>query len=152
MKKSIIAAIFVFMALALSSPDIYAYHPGDDGPDGKDFMDKKGPPREDIFKDLNLTAEQKRMLDENKNKHKEEMKSAFDAMRSKEDLLRNELQKQNMDVNKVTQINNELKQMHADMQDRRLAGILEVRRILSPDQFKKFTEKMEKRAEQRHKK
>ena len=48
-----------------------------------------------------------------------------------------------LNIGKITQINNELKILSAQMLDRKLEGILEVRKILTPEQFKKFMTKTE---------
>ena len=82
------------------------------------------------------------MLDENKSKHREGMKAFFNAIKGTRDSMRRELQKEKLDMAKINQINDEMKKLEAQMSDRRLEGILEVRKILSPEQFKKFTEKM----------
>ena len=137
-------ALVVIASLIISLPVIYAAPPDDEGcPPGKSAWDKKGPGPHDIFKDLNLTGEQKKMLEDNKNKHGEERKALFNAMKEKMAAMRLELQKEKLDMAKINQINDEIKNLEAQMTDHRLKGILEVRRILSPEQFKKFTEKME---------
>ena len=41
-------------------------------------------------------------------------------------------------MEKINKLNSELKVVYSDMQDKRLEGILEVRGILSPEQFAKF--------------
>jgi Spy/CpxP family protein refolding chaperone len=98
-----------------------------------------------FFKDLNLTDEQRSRLDEKKKTDKEKMKAAFDAIRAKRELLREECQKADMDVAKAKQINEELKTLEAQMLDQRLQSIVEVRQILTPEQLKKFNEKMAER-------
>ena len=108
----------------------------------KPFTKKWEARRNELYKDLNLSQEQKKMLEENKNKHKEEMKALFNAMKEMRTSMRQELQKEKLDMAKIGEINNEMKRLEAQMSDQRLAGILEVRKILSPEQFKKFMEKM----------
>ena len=48
-------------------------------------------------------------------------------------------------MEKIDQINGDLKKMMAQMLDYRLERILEVRKILTPEQFKKFTSQVESR-------
>lgn len=65
-------------------------------------------------------------------------------MRNKRELLREELAKPELDMNKITQIHNDLKAILLKMEDHHLEVILEVRRILTPEQLNKFHQKMEK--------
>ena len=61
--------------------------------------------------------------------------------------LRQELEKSQLNMQLVYQINNELKLLEAQILDNRLERILEVRKILTPEQFKKFEDKMNERME-----
>jgi Spy/CpxP family protein refolding chaperone len=131
-------------AVILSASSVYAYPPCGEGPGDKEFEKKFGPGKEDIFKDLNLTVQQTKMLEENKNENKAEVEALFSQMKQKEAAMREELQKPKLDMTKITKINGELKKLQAEMIDGRLEGILAVRKILSPEQFKKFTQKMER--------
>lgn len=143
-KRIGIAVMMLVAALALSSPAAYAdsCHYGDKG--AKEYSDNKETRHDKFFKDLNLTADQKKMLDENKAKHKEAVKAIFDKIKGERDLMRQELQKPELDMGKINQINEEIKKLEAQKLDSMLQHVLEVRKILTPEQFKKFTEKMEK--------
>jgi len=99
----------------------------------------------EIYNDLGLTGEQKKLLEANKNKHREQTKALFTQMRQEMTLLRQELDKSELNMQTIYQINNEVKQLQAQMLDNRLEGILEVRKILTPEQFKKFEDKMNER-------
>lgn len=99
---------------------------------------------EEFFKELGLSEEQQKTLKDNKKKNREEMKTAFQAMKEKRELMRNELQKETLDMNKINGLNEDLKKLQNKMADQKLSGILEVRKVLSPEQFKKFMEKTEK--------
>ena len=143
-----IGMLLMIAALLVSVPAIARADSYDKGQQNKNSktgnMESK---RQELFKDLNLTAEQKKMLEENKKARKEEMKALFSQIKEKRDAIRNELQKTELNIGKITQINNELKILDAQMLDHRLDGILSVRKILSPEQFKKFMEKMGQRHE-----
>ena len=148
MKSKKLAALVIVGALVLSSGVLYASSSDDKcGTPEKTSKGRGWAGKHDIFKDLNLTDQQKKMLEENKAKHKEEMKVTLDAIRQARDSMRQELQKEKLDMAKVGRINDELKKLEAQMIDRRLEGVLEVRKILSPQQFQKFMSKMEKRME-----
>ena len=103
--------------------------------------------RQELYKDINLSEAQKKALEENRKGRKEEMKSIFSQIKEKKEAIRNELQKNELNIGKITQINNELKILDTQMLDRKLEGILEVRKILTPEQFKKFMAKMDQRQE-----
>ena len=56
-------------------------------------------------------------------------------IKEKREEIRNELQRDELNIGKIAQINNELKILSAQMLDRKLEGILEVRKILTPAMF-----------------
>lgn len=109
----------------------------------KTLMQKRDARMRQLYQDLNLADEQKKLLEENKNKSREQMVSLRRQMREKMTMIRQELQKNDMDMAVITRINNELKVLQSDILDRRLESILGVRKILTPEQFKKFTQNME---------
>jgi Spy/CpxP family protein refolding chaperone len=135
------------MTLAVTAAGLLLCAPGyaenEDTDRGK-WSEKMEAKRDGFFKELGLNEEQKKALKANKEKHRQEKKALFEDMHAKMKLIREELQKENLDMGKVNQIQAELKATQAKMLDQRLAHILEVRKILTPEQFKKFSEKMEK--------
>ena len=146
-KKMWMVAFLMITAMAFSAPVLYADQACDNGAQHDKAGAWKHDGKKGVFKDLNLTEEQKKLLEDNKAKNRSEMKAAFDEMKKKRDEMRQELQKEKLDMGKVTQITNDIKKLESEMSDRRLQSILEVRRILSPEQFKKFMSKMEERKE-----
>lgn len=111
--------------------------------------DKMESRRQEMYKDLNLSDAQKQELEASRNKTREEMKAIFAASKESRAALSRELQKEKLDMGRISQINGELKKLNAQMFDYRLRSILEVRKILTPEQFKTFTKKTEERI--RHK-
>ena len=95
-----------------------------------------------IFDQLNLTSEQKQKLEENRIKYNKEANMLREEMRNKKELLREELAKPELDMNKITQIHNDLKAVLLKIEDHLLKRILEVRRILTPEQINKFHKRM----------
>ena len=87
---------------------------------------------------LNLSEEQKRLLKENRNQYQERMRALFQRMRERKQQLQNEIQKGEVNKGKVSQINDELKQIQARLTDLRLDSILEVKKILTVEQFEEF--------------
>ncbi len=146
----------VFMVIAaaafLLQCPAEAFGPGHGGSGHKkDFEKRMEAKKEEVLKDLNVSAEQRKRLDENKAANMQKMKAAFESMHQSEASLRDELQKEKIDLNKIYKIHDEIKKRSAEIRDMRLAGILEVRQILTTEQFRKFTKKMEEWREQRSK-
>ena len=111
------------------------------------FVKKMDTKRQKIYNDLGLTEEQRRLLEENKNRHREQTKALFTQLCQKMNALRQELEKSELNMQEIYQVNNELKQLQTQMLDNRLERILEVRKILTPEQFRKFEDKMNERME-----
>jgi Spy/CpxP family protein refolding chaperone len=132
----------LMVPLLLATPAVFATPP-DNGPEGDKVTAENGPRKDWMDKDLNLTEDQKKMLEANKNQNREGMKTLFQSIKEKRSLIREELQKSQLDIGKINQIQGELKELQAKMLDHRLEGILEVRKILTPEQFKKFMANME---------
>jgi Spy/CpxP family protein refolding chaperone len=138
MLLTLTAAGILFSGQASAAPetqDIKAKNP--------EWAQKMKEKREGFFKELGLTDEQKKALEAHKDQHRKEMKELVQSMRDQMKQMREELQKDKLDMGKINQIQSQLKTTQAQMMDHRLQGILEVRKILTPDQFKKFSEKME---------
>ena len=144
MNKKMRAIILAVGIMILAIPAVQA-SPESEPARQERFKDKHRDKREELFKELNLTEEQRQQLEANKTQNRKEMKTLFEGMREKRSRLQQELQADNINMDKVNQINGELKVLQGQMLDHRLAGILAVRKILSPEQFKKFMSKMEER-------
>ena len=143
-----IIVVLMLATLALPSPVIYAASYEKDNQEGSAQAGKKMEARrQEFYRDLNLSEDQKKLLEENKKARREEMRSLFSQMKEKREAIRNELQRDELNIGKITQINDELKILSAQMLDHRLEGILEVRKILTPEQFKKFMMKVGQRQE-----
>jgi Spy/CpxP family protein refolding chaperone len=147
MKKIKAVMVLLSTVLMLSTPFVYANEGGMDVKGEKGWAEKRETRHQELYKELNLTEAQKKSLEENKAKNKDQMKSIFTEMKDKKALIRQELGKDTLDMGKVTQLNNDLKGLQAKMLDYKLERILEVRKILTPEQFKKFTAKMKERGE-----
>lgn len=104
----------------------------------------------EMHKQLNLTPEQKKQLEENRNKHHQQKKKLFKDLNAKRKELREELQKQEFNMDKVKQIHSKVKELMEKKADNRLERILKVRMILKPDQFSKFMELRGKYRRQKH--
>ena len=141
-KVKIVTILIVAVLVSLSVYIIYITSPIPAVQQKEAFMKKMDAKRQETYNDLGLTDGQRKLLEENKNKHREQTKALFTQLHQKMTLLRQELEKNELNMQEIHQTNNELKQLHAQMLDNRLELILEVRKILTPAQFKKFEDKM----------
>lgn len=104
----------------------------------------------EMHKQLNLTPEQKKQLDENRKKHHQQKRKLIKDLNAKRKELKEELQKQEFNMDKVKQIHSKVKDLMAKKADQRLERILEVRLILKPEQFSKFMKLRGKYRRQKH--
>lgn len=96
---------------------------------------------EKFFEELGLSEEQKVRLKEirqNSEKSREHLRA---LMNEKRQQLTSALQSANLNEQEVTRIHNELKGLKNQQEDQRLAFILEIRKVLTAEQFVKFDQK-----------
>jgi len=93
-----------------------------------------------LHEQLHLTPDQEKKLKEHRQAHRAEGKKLRDAMKAKHEALEAEMSKPNFDEGKVKSLHSELAALRTQMEDHRLQGILDVRKILTPEQFAKFRE------------
>ena len=139
--KDLMVIGFVILSF-LIVPNIYAADKG--AVQGKEAvvswekhkgMDGK---RQKLWDQLNLTDEQKKQLEENKAKNKESMKATFEKTKSFREALKAELMKPELDMAKINDIQSQVKSLQSQIVDNRLNSILDVRKILTHEQFEKF--------------
>ncbi len=139
MKENHITFMLMLGCMALMMPFAHA--------DDKDasWGQKNDTKVQEIYSQLNLTDQQEKQLEENKTKHRGEMKDTFTKIKADKEALKAELMKPELDMNKINEIQSQIKALQADTLDRRLNSVLEVRKILTPEQFGKFIALMDKR-------
>ena len=140
MKNVKILMLTMVLGGLIAIPSVFAQE--EQGPEHA--MKHKGEHGE-LFKQLNLTEDQKKQLKANKEKQKEQMKAAFTQMKAQKDAMHQELMKKDLDMAKINAIQSQIKAFQAQMVDNHLNSILEVRKILTPEQFSKFISLMEER-------
>ena len=137
--KQFVYSLGIIGVMLLSS-NVYSQHTGD-FPPGREAMREKMRARMlEVFKQLDLSPEQEEQLNVHRKRHREQGKEIRESIRAKRETMKEELQKQNLDMEKINKIHSELKSMHSKKADHRLEGILEVRKILTTEQFAKFME------------
>ncbi|MCA9408098.1 MAG: periplasmic heavy metal sensor [Candidatus Omnitrophica bacterium] len=123
-----------------------------DSSEGKAFRERMEKRIAEVHKELGLNSDQEKKLEARRKEHREKMKVLYENIKVKKKDLGEELQKAEMDENRVRTIHEELKELKAEKEDYRLEGILEVREILTPEQFSKFMQiKEEHKAKRREK-
>lgn len=144
MKANFKQILFLFclmsIGVALLTSNVYAQTPGDSPPGHETRKEKIKARMLEIFKQLDLSAEQQKQLEAHRNKHRGQSKEIRKNIKAKKEEIRNELQKQDLNMEKVYEIHSELKALRSERADHRLKGILGVRKILTIEQFVKFRE------------
>jgi len=103
---------------------------------------------------LNLTEDQQKQLKAIKQKQRETMKSTFEAIKSNREAFNAEIVKAAPDMNKINELQNQLKTIQSQMADNQLNSVLEIKKIMTPEQFAGFMtlKKEGKLMKQEHKK
>jgi len=115
------------------------------GPDGSSPKWHSGQRIQEIYSQLNLTDDQKKRLEANKQQHRAIMGNTRQEMKTDKESLQQELMKPQLNMPKINQIHNQVKSLQDQMEDGKLSSILAVRAILTPEQFSKFVSLMHKK-------
>jgi len=97
-----------------------------------------------IFKELNLTPEQQKKLEENRNAQREEMAKLHTAIKEKQAKLQEDLKTSAVTRETVEPLVSEIKSLQVQLIDHRINGIFAVKEILTPEQFVKLEQMTEK--------
>jgi len=103
--------------------------------------------REHIFKELNLTPQQQKKLEDNRMMQRQETDKIFTALRDKQAKLHEMLKSPTVSKIAVKPLANEIKSLQAQLFDQRINGIFAVKEILTPEQFAKFQQMTRNRRE-----
>ena len=110
-----------------------------------DMMLVKNVSKEDmaaLYDRLNLTEQQRLQLEENRRKHHARMKTLTDQLTATQQQLNKELERPVLDKSRIDQLKDQLDRLQNELTALRLKGILDVRAILTPEQYEIFTESM----------
>ena len=91
-----------------------------------------------MFKDLGLSPEQEKKVEENRKAQREEMSKLRKEIVAKQEALQDALKSPSLTMESVTPAVNEIKALQGQMLDQRIRGIFAVKDILTPEQFAKF--------------
>ena len=145
--KSLI--IVALMAAVLVSVPSFSFSSGTKGKKCKecaahDLKDNKEAMHDKMIKDLNLAPAQVVQMETNRKTQMEQMKQLNKSMKDAQESLRVELDKPNTNMVAVEKLTSEIKSIEAKKIDSKTQGILDVKKILTPEQFIKMGEKMKK--------
>ena len=122
--------------MALCSPMVYA---DNDGGDAKPMHEQgdwhHGHNDEMLAKVLNLTQDQAKQLEDLHQKNKDAMKSTLEQMKSSKEAFDAEIVKASPDMNKINQAQTQIKNIMSQMTDMRLNSLMEIKKVLTPEQF-----------------
>ncbi len=113
---------------------------------------KKGEVRtERLFKEMNLTEEQKIQLRENRKANHTKMKELRATLREKREALQGNISGTTATPESLRAIANEVKDAQNKLVDLRVEGIIKVQSILTLEQYQQFNKKMEENKGKRNK-
>ena len=141
MKTSIkkMIALATVAILITATPVVFAQPSCEGGgPGGEIKGPHKGRMFEGLSEKLGLTPEQETQLKEHKQKTREEMDALKKELFAKGKQLHEELGKPDSDKTRIDGIVAEMKALESKQIDQRVNNFLEMKKILTPEQFEKF--------------
>ncbi|MFH0754393.1 MAG: periplasmic heavy metal sensor [Candidatus Omnitrophota bacterium] len=107
--------------------------------DGRDVREQRGRNHFiEMSERLKLSKEQQTLLEQNREQHRVEFDTVMKQLLVKRDELRQTLDAPELNMQDVSRVHRELKDLMNIMEDRHLTAVLEIRQILTPQQFKQF--------------
>lgn len=98
-----------------------------------------------FFKDLNLSREQRLKLMEMRRGNQGKIRSMREELQTRIKELRSELKNPSSDNSRISSLTGEIKNLMGQLLDQRVQGVLQLKQILTPEQFSKFQDKIQNR-------
>ncbi len=114
--------------------------------------EKKRPEVENFIKELGLTPEQQDKIKAEREKFHQEQRALREDISSKRKELAKEIERTDLDKAKISSLVSGLKQLEGKSIEQRVGRILSIREYLTPEQFKKFQEKVKEHKNRREEK
>ena len=114
--------------------------------------DKHNKTKDAIASELNLSADQKTRLEQERTTHRNTMETLHNALKDKKRELQDAIAKPDVTRQQVEPILAEIKKLQSDMSDKRMDGIFAVKSILTAEQFAKLQTMKDKKMKNGHKK
>lgn len=132
------AALPLMLAVMIFSASLVYAQPFEGGPPCGD---------DDFVKELGLTDDQLTKFRQHRVESKTEAVKLRMLLKDHQSDLREELGRYDSDTAKINKITSEIKKLQAQLIDHRVASVLELKKILTPEQFEKFQERIDERRE-----
>lgn len=142
--RYLVMTLVTAMCLSLSSA---AFAGSSCSPGWGERTHKEGKDR--FFKELNITPQQREKLDANRAKNEKAVEALHDELRARKSELNDEIGKPTVDKVKVDSITADIKSLMGKLMDYRVADLLSLKEILTPEQFKKMQNRMHEKKAQR---
>ncbi len=137
MKLVVVVVATIIMSAAILYAQEARQEPEQDQGIGQQFQQK-------MAEELQLTQEQQQKLSENRKGQRQEAKRLITAIKEKQEKLQLQLRDPAVTKAKLKPFIDEIKSLQAQMIEQRINGIFAVRSILTPEQFVKFQENIQK--------
>ncbi len=137
--RQVIYSLGIVGVMLLTS-NVYSQPQGDSVNRHEEMREKMKARMLEVFKQLDLSPEQEEQLQTHRKNHRGQGREFRENLRAKKEAIRNELQNEELNMEEIYKIHNELKGLLSNKADHILEGILEVRKILTAEQFRKFCE------------
>jgi len=144
MKRILQSLIMVAVGVMIIVPTVSAQPPAPGL-----MMGHRKQVEKDMFQKLNLTAEQKTKIKQNRREQQGKIEDLMEALQEKQAALRDTLSSSNVSRENVAPIATEVKSLQAKLIDCRIDGIFAVKEILTPEQYAKFQEELKGKKEAR---
>jgi Spy/CpxP family protein refolding chaperone len=137
MKKARVI-VAVLAAVLLATGSVYAQ-------EQKNFQKRGEEKKGNIYRELRLTPDQEKRLEDNRKAQHEEMQRLREAYKADLEKLQVKLKDPAVTRAAVAPLVNEIKVLKAKQVDSMVNGIFLVKSILTPEQYARFNELMEKK-------
>lgn len=150
MKYKIISIIFLSIfctTLSFAGPFCAKEGIAKEGRHGR--YGRRGKIMKEVMREIGLTEEQEKTMKILREQGKGKRKKLRKDMRAKKIAIKMELNKKDSDKAELNRLADELAQTHKKLIDHRINRVLEMKKVLSPEQFELLTRKMEIKREVR---
>ena len=140
MKRTVLLLILAITFLSVNSVYAESSWKGH----GEGYKKQHQARKEEMYKELGLSEEQQVQIKEHRERSHAKMKTIKESLKKQRENLREILSRYDADPTEIEKIALEIKYLNSQLIDHRIAAVLEVKTILTPEQFTKFQEKMNK--------
>ncbi|UCC95273.1 MAG: periplasmic heavy metal sensor [Candidatus Omnitrophota bacterium] len=144
--RRIMVAVGILALLSVPSVTYaQSFEGGQEKQDRREYRGRK----DTLFQDLGLSLQQQEEMRRHRQEHHERAKDLHRILRDTRKKLGDELDKAGSDEATINSLVAEMKELEAQMIDSRVQGVLEIKEILTPEQFQTFQEKTKKMREKK---